>query len=50
MDIEGNGLGESISAGQLPGKAHQPTRSSHPLAQGRSGVAKPAAAHGAGVP
>ena len=33
MDNEGNGLGESISAGQMPGTAHHPTRSGHRVAQ-----------------
>lgn len=38
MDTEGNGLAESISAGQLPGKAHHRTRCGPPVAQLRGVV------------
>ena len=40
MDTEGNGLGESMRAERLPGKAHHLTRSGHPLAQVRGVVAE----------
>ena len=40
MGAEGNGLGERIVAGQLPGKAAHPTRSGHPTAQVRGVLAE----------
>jgi excisionase family DNA binding protein len=35
MDIEGNGLSESATAGQLRGRAHHAARPSHPVTQVR---------------